>query len=254
MPASGRTATPRSKISGRPPTSGSRMRRRTSLRPVGSASSLSVLGCPRSDEELESFHVDLLWVVEIGPDDRIAAWVTFDPNDFEGRHRRARRALPRGRSGRPRAHLVGDHGWPRHGQPARIAPHDTGLREHRPPAGHIIRARRTRRILPCWVRARPRHPNLRRGCASAQRPWSCVYPCRAWHFARRLRCRVARCGPLDGRRRHGQPLRGLRRGGSRRRAREIRSAQPVSTPAGKQGQPNSRTHAGAFRGPRVGPR
>ena len=37
----------------------------------------------RSDEELESFHVDLLWVVETGPDDRIAAWVTFDPNDFE---------------------------------------------------------------------------------------------------------------------------------------------------------------------------
>jgi DNA-binding SARP family transcriptional activator len=37
----------------------------------------------RSDVELESFHVDLLWVVEIDADDRIAAWVTFDPDHFE---------------------------------------------------------------------------------------------------------------------------------------------------------------------------
>ncbi len=36
----------------------------------------------RSDEEPESFHVELLWVVEIDADDRIAAWVTFDPDDF----------------------------------------------------------------------------------------------------------------------------------------------------------------------------
>ena len=33
--------------------------------------------------EPESFHVDLLWVVEIGADDRIAAWVMFDPDDFD---------------------------------------------------------------------------------------------------------------------------------------------------------------------------
>ena len=37
----------------------------------------------RSDEEPESFHVDLLWVVEIDADDRIAAWVTFDLDDFD---------------------------------------------------------------------------------------------------------------------------------------------------------------------------
>ena len=37
----------------------------------------------RSDEEPESFHVDLLWVVEIDTDDRIAAWVTFDLDDFD---------------------------------------------------------------------------------------------------------------------------------------------------------------------------
>ena len=37
----------------------------------------------RSDEEPESFHVDLLWVVEINADDRIAAWVTFDLDDFD---------------------------------------------------------------------------------------------------------------------------------------------------------------------------
>ncbi|MGA8250265.1 MAG: nuclear transport factor 2 family protein, partial [Mycobacterium sp.] len=37
----------------------------------------------RSDEEPEAFHVDLLWLVEIDADDRIAAWVTFDPDDFD---------------------------------------------------------------------------------------------------------------------------------------------------------------------------
>ena len=39
-------------------------------------------------------------------------WVTFDLDDFECRHRRARRALPRRRSGSPRAHVVGHHGGP----------------------------------------------------------------------------------------------------------------------------------------------
>ena len=144
MPASGRTATLRSKISGRPPTSGSRNATSDVIATRGERLVLIRSRLSRSDEELESFHVDLLWVVEIGLDDRIAALGHVRPERLRGRHRRARRALSRRRSGRPRAHLVGDHGWPRHGQPARIAPHDTGLREHRPPAGHIIRARRTR--------------------------------------------------------------------------------------------------------------
>ncbi len=37
----------------------------------------------RSDEEPEAFRVDLLWLVEIDTDERAAAWITFDLEDFE---------------------------------------------------------------------------------------------------------------------------------------------------------------------------
>ncbi len=37
----------------------------------------------RGDDRPEAFYVDLLWLIEIGADHRIAAWVTFDLNDFD---------------------------------------------------------------------------------------------------------------------------------------------------------------------------
>ena len=56
----------------------------------------------------------------------------------------------------------------------------------------------------------------------------------------------------DGRRRPGQPLRDLRRGRPRRRARAVRRTQPTDTAAGKRGKPSDRALPGALRGPRLG--
>ena len=63
-----------------------------------------------------------------------------------------------------------------------------------------------------------------------------------------------RASPLHGRRRHGQPLRTLRRGRPRRRAREIRSAQPAGTAAGKRGKPSVRAHLWRTSQPATGTR
>ena len=65
----------------------------------------------------------------------------FRPRRLRCRHRRARRPLPRRRSGRLRAHMVGDRGWPRRAQPARATADHAGLRQHRPPPGGSVRAR-----------------------------------------------------------------------------------------------------------------
>ena len=108
--------------------------------------------------------------------------------------------------------------------------------DHR--AATCVRARRPDRIHPCRVGTRPDIQHLHRGCASAERPRSGRHPCGAWDLARGLRRRVAGYQPSDGRRRHDQPLRDLRRGRPRRRAREVRSAQPAGTAAGKRGKPS----------------
>lgn len=44
---------------------------------------LTSLRLSRSEEEDEGFHVDLLWLIEIDADKKIAAWVTFDLDDSE---------------------------------------------------------------------------------------------------------------------------------------------------------------------------
>ena len=62
-------------------------------------------------------------------------------------HRRARRPIPRRRSGRPRAHLVGRScRCLRRDQPTRASVDHAGLGQHRPPTGSSIRARRPDRI------------------------------------------------------------------------------------------------------------
>ncbi|WP_019696145.1 BTAD domain-containing putative transcriptional regulator, partial [Mycobacterium avium] len=37
----------------------------------------------RGDVDTEAFHVDLLWLLEIGSNQKIAGWATFDPDDFD---------------------------------------------------------------------------------------------------------------------------------------------------------------------------
>ena len=63
---------------------------------------------------------------------------------------------------------------------------------------------------------------------------------------------MARRRRYDGRRRHGQPLRAIRRGRPRRRDREVRTTQPAGTAAGKRGKPSGRALLGELRGPRLG--
>ena len=60
------------------------------------------------------------------------------PRRLRRRHRGTRRPLPRRRSGRPRAHVVGHHAGLRRAQPARTSPDDTRLGEHRPPPRDIV--------------------------------------------------------------------------------------------------------------------
>ncbi len=56
----------------------------------------------------------------------------------------------------------------------------------------------------------------------------------------------------DGRRRPDQPLRAIRRGRHRRRARPVRRAQPSGAAAGKRGKSSIRALPGVLRGPRLG--
>ena len=74
----------------------------------------------------EAFHVEILDVVEIDADDRIAARRRVRPRRHRRRLRGTRRPVPRRRSGRPRAHVVGHR--------AALSPRSTGTnspRRHR---------------------------------------------------------------------------------------------------------------------------
>ena len=55
----------------------------TSLRPGASASSSRRSRSSDPDQRAEAFDTDVLCIVEIDADERIAAVVTFDPDDFD---------------------------------------------------------------------------------------------------------------------------------------------------------------------------
>ena len=121
------------------------------------------------------FHTDVLNIVEIDADERIAAR-RVRPRRHRRRLRGTRRPIPRRRSGRPRAHVVGHRGGLRRAQPARTPRDDAGLGQHRPPPGGSVRARRPDRIPPCRHGTSTRRQHLHRGCASAERPRSGLHP------------------------------------------------------------------------------
>ena len=145
------------------------------------------------------------------------------------RHRRclrgARCPLPRRRSCRPRAYVVGHRSGPtpqlnRHELPGDHA----GLGHDRPSAD---RASFAADDLTAYLRARmgSRAATLSIDIEAVHRlkqPRSGRHPRGAWDVARRPRCRMANDQSSDGRRRPDQPLRDVRRGGPRRRARAIR--------------------------------
>ena len=121
----------------------------------------------RSDEEPESFHVELLWVVEIDADDRIAAWVTFDPDDFSAAIAELDTRYLRRRSRRKFPDLVGHRKGLHRAQPAETPRDHAGLREHRPSPCSPVRARRSLRIPSCRMGSRRRRQYVHRHRPSA---------------------------------------------------------------------------------------
>ena len=67
----------------RPPTSVSRTSHQTPLRPAENASSSLVPDTRTATTQPQAFDVDLLHIVEINADERIAAVVIFDLEDFD---------------------------------------------------------------------------------------------------------------------------------------------------------------------------
>ncbi len=74
---------PRSRTCGRSPTSGSRTSRRPSLRPAGGASPSAVSASRAASSGPEAFYTEVLGIVEINADNRIAARIMFDPDDLD---------------------------------------------------------------------------------------------------------------------------------------------------------------------------
>ena len=126
----------------------------------------------------EAFHAEVLDIVEIDADDRIAARVGFDPDDIDAAFEELD---ARYLAGEAAAHA---HTW------SVIARDYAALNRHELPAatpdwvnidhrrGDSIRARRPDRIHPCHVGRRARHHDLHRGRASAEQPRSGRHPSR----------------------------------------------------------------------------
>ena len=138
----------------------------------------------------------VLSIVEIDADDRIAARITFDPDDIDAAFAELD---ARYLAGEAAAHA---HTWSviarayaafnRRELPATTP----DWVEHRPPASDSVRARRHGRIHPCHVGRRAGHQVLHRGRASAERPRSGRHPSVGVDLARGLRRRVAGDQPL----------------------------------------------------------
>ena len=117
------------------PTSGSRTSTSTVIATRGERLVLSRVRFSGRDQRPEAFHAEVLDIVEIDADNRIAARVVFDLDDIDAAFEELD---ARYLAGEAAAHA---HTWSviarslRRGQPARAAPDDAGLGEHRPPAG-----------------------------------------------------------------------------------------------------------------------
>ena len=81
----------------------------------------------------ESFHTDILGVVEIDADNRISAYVVFDPDDIDAAFEELDARYLAGEAAPYRGHVVGHRGGLRVYQPTGAATAHAGLREHRPP-------------------------------------------------------------------------------------------------------------------------
>ena len=102
------------------------------------------LSSPRlgRDHRPEAFCTETLSVLEINAESGSSHSVVFDADDIAAAFNRARRPIPRRRSGPPRAHMVGSLRRPTPRSTGTNFPDDSGLGQHRPPARSSVRARR----------------------------------------------------------------------------------------------------------------
>ena len=205
------------------------------------------------DQRPEAFHTEVLSIVEIDADDRIAARVVFDPDDIDAAFEELD---ARYLAGEAAAHA---HTWSvitsgyaalnRHELPR----DDAGLgRTSTTGAGSAFApGDLTAYIRAAWdlgpdisiyIEAVHRLSDLGAVVTHAAHGTSQEGFDAEWRDGR----------PHDGRRRPDQPLRDLRRGRPRRRARAIRRAQHADAATGKRGKPSHRTRPGIPRGPRLG--
>ena len=143
------------------------------------------------DQRPEAFHAEVLGIVEIDADERIAARVVFDPDDIDAAFEELD---ARYLAGEAAAHA---HTW------SVIARAYAAFNRRELPATTPdwvnIDHRRATAFAPgdltAYIRATwdlaPDLSDLHRGRASAERPRSGRHPCGAWDLARGLRRRVA---------------------------------------------------------------
>ena len=144
------------------------------------------------------------------------------PRRHRRRYRGTRCPIPRRRSGRPRARVVGHRANLRLVQPARAPRDDAGLGDLRPPPRDTVRLQRPARDQPAppppgSSHLSTQHPHRSR--ASAGQCRSSRHQYGAWHLTRGLRRRVANDPTSDVEARPHQPMRDLRRSRPRRRTR-----------------------------------
>ena len=212
---------------------------------MGSASS-SLVSAARAATRTEAFIAEVLDVVEIDADDRIAAVVVFDLDDFDAAIAELDARYLAGEAAAHARTWSVDRGELRGDQPTRTPRDHAGLCEHRPPTGDRDRARRPDRIHPRRVGP---GPDIKAYVETVHRltDLGAVVTHAAHETSQEgFDAEWRGIAVLDGRRRHGQPQRGIRRGRPRRRHREVRSAQPAGTAAGKRGKPSVRAHLAYF--------
>ena len=186
-------AMPRSRVCGRSPTSGSTHATSTLIATRGERLVLTRDRYSGRDEQPEAFRVEMLSIVEIDADERIAAVVAFDLDDFDAAFAELD---ARYLAGEAAAHA---RTWSVIVQ--RLTPRSTGSElPAMTPDWVSIDHRRVAAFAPGELTDIPprRHgisrqtlSTLHRGCASAERPRGGRHPCGAWDLARGLRRRVA---------------------------------------------------------------
>ena len=173
------------------------------------------------DQRPEAFHTELLRIVEIDADERIVAHIAFDLDDIDAAFAELD---ARYLAGEAAAHA---HTW------SVVAGAFAALNRHELPSttpdfvdidhrrGSVRAGEVSAFVRASWDLMPDMHlPH--RGRASAKQSRSGGHPRFKGNLTRGLRRRVARNQRCHGRRRSAHPLRTIRRGRHRRRAREVR--------------------------------